>query len=390
MLALGWLLYAFFGVIFRSISPLITPIIADLHISYSQMGLILGSWQLASIGAAAFVGAALDKWGIRVSLFLGSLVMALSVGLRYFTTGFWSLLFVVAFLGVGAPLIAVGSAKIVALWFSGRDRGMAVGLSMTGPSIGGAFALAATNRFFMPVTGYNWRLTFALYGLMVLGVGLIWLLFAREAEAPVAAGRFEMGRVFMKLIKVRNVRVLLLSGLFAFSIHHGYTTWLPKMLEAQGLSPTAAGFAASIPLLAGIPSVSIIPRLVPPRWRARFIACMAVVIAMAVWPGGFHSRVFVYIGLALYGSSVSTLFPILILILMDTPEVGARYMGSAGGIYFSISEIGGFMGPLVVGALVEWTGSFHVSIFYVSALSLVIFILTFLLKDIGDPVPEPS
>lgn len=61
MLALVWLLYASFGAIHRSIAPLITPIIADLNISYSQMGLVLGSWQLTFIATAAFAGAALDK-----------------------------------------------------------------------------------------------------------------------------------------------------------------------------------------------------------------------------------------------------------------------------------------------------------------------------------------
>lgn len=390
MLALVWLLYASFGAIHRSIAPLITPIIADLNMSYSQMGLVLGSWQLTFIATAAFAGAALDKWGIRMSLFFGIVVIALSIGLRYFSTGFWSFLFVVALFGIGGPMISVGCPKTISLWFSGKDRGTAVGLYMTGPWIGGAFALSATNRLFMPLTGYNWRLTFAFYGLMALGVALIWWCFAREAESSAESGRFEMGRVFIKLIKVHNVRILLLSGLFSFAIHHGYTNWLPKILETKGLSPTIAGFAASIPLLAGIPALLIIPRVVPARWRGRFIACMTLVIAMALWPVAYSSGGFVYIGLALYGISTCILFPLLTLILMDTPEVGSRYMGSAGGIFFSISEIGGFMGPLVVGALVDWTDSFNAAVFYVSALSLVIFALTFLLKDIGDPEPNPS
>lgn len=56
------------------VPPLITPIIADLNMSYSQMGLVLGSCKLTFIAAAAFAGAALEKWPIRVSLFFGILV----------------------------------------------------------------------------------------------------------------------------------------------------------------------------------------------------------------------------------------------------------------------------------------------------------------------------
>jgi len=390
MLGIVWLLYASFGMIHRSVSPLITPIIADLNMSYSQMGLVLGSWQLTFIAAAVFAGAALDRWGIRIALFFGTLVVALSIGLRFFTAGFWSFLFVVALFGVGGPMISIGCPKTISLWFSGRDRGTAVGIYLTGPWIGGAFVLAATNRFVMPMTGYSWRLTFAVYGLMTLGIAVIWLFLAREAASSVGSERFGMGEVFLKLIKVHNVRILLLSGLFSFAIHHGYTNWLPKTREAQGLSPTMAGFAASIPLLAGIPTLLIIPRMVPPQWRGRFIACMTLVIASALWPVAYLGGVFIYIGLAVYGISVCTIFPMLTLILMDTPEVGSRYMGSAGGIYFSISEIGGFLGPLVVGAMVDWTGSFHAAVFYVSILSLAIFSLTFLLKDVGNTTAEVS
>jgi hypothetical protein len=51
MLALLALLYASFGLVTRSVAPLVTPILRDLQITYSEMGLILGSWQLTSRGS---------------------------------------------------------------------------------------------------------------------------------------------------------------------------------------------------------------------------------------------------------------------------------------------------------------------------------------------------
>lgn len=61
MLGLLWLIYMCFGIITRSLYPLVTPILADLQISYSQMGLIMGSWQLTYIGAATIVGFVIDR-----------------------------------------------------------------------------------------------------------------------------------------------------------------------------------------------------------------------------------------------------------------------------------------------------------------------------------------
>ena len=88
MLALLFWLYVSFGLVARAISPLVTPIIADLEMSYSQMGLILGSWQLTYIFSALAAGTILDKWGVRRSIIAGSMIIALSAVLRYFSYSF--------------------------------------------------------------------------------------------------------------------------------------------------------------------------------------------------------------------------------------------------------------------------------------------------------------
>jgi len=72
------------------------------------------------------------------------------------------------------------------------------------------------------------------------------------------------------------------------------------------------------------------------------------------------------------------------LILMDTPEVGERHMGLAGGIFFCIAEIGGFTGPLVMGTLADLTGSFLVVAFFLAGLSLMICVMTLLLKAVPE------
>ena len=96
MLALVWLLCWVFGAIARSISPLVTPILEDLNISYSQMGVILGAWPLTYIVVAVIGGAIIDRWGIRKSLLAGIIIIGLSEILRYFANGFIFLFLFVA------------------------------------------------------------------------------------------------------------------------------------------------------------------------------------------------------------------------------------------------------------------------------------------------------
>jgi len=388
ILALLWLLYAAWGLVSRSVAPLVTPILKDLNMSYGQMGLVLGSWQLTYIAVAIIAGAIIDKWGVRKSLFVGTVIIGLSAALRYFPSGFGSLLPVIALFGVGGPLISIGAPKTISVWFRGKSRGTAVGIYATGPWIGGILAFAATNSFIMPLTGYSWRLTFVFYGLLTFAVALLWWLLARDTKPTGGTESANISKVFGRLIKVRNVRVLLVAGLLFFAIMHGFTNWLPKILESGGLPPTTAGFAASIPLLASIPAVLVIPRVVPPHLRGRFIALLALLVAAALVVSVTASALPLLVGLVLFGIAGSSLLPLVILVLMETPEVGSRYMGSAGGIFFCVAEIGGFTGPLIMGALVDMTGAFLVGGVFLASLSLVILAVTFLLK--APPVPDPE
>jgi len=84
--------------------------------------------------------------------------------------------------------------------------------------------------------------------------------------------------------------------------------------------------------------------------------------------------------LLLFGFILSPFVPILTLILMDAPEVGSTCMGSAGGMFFSVSEIGGFTGPLIMGAVVDATGGFLAGTLLFAVLCLTFFVLTFFLK----------
>ncbi|KPK24324.1 MAG: hypothetical protein AMJ70_02240 [Dehalococcoidia bacterium SG8_51_3] len=353
--------------------------------SYSQMGIILGSWQLTYIIVAIIAGAILDRWGIKKSLFIGTVIIGLSATLRYFPIGFSTFLPIVAIFGIGGPLISVGAPKTIAGWFRGKGRGTAVGIYTTGPWIGGFIALSATNSLVMPVTGYSWRLTFVYYGLLVFSIALLWWFLARDIEPTEAKEGESIGRTFSRLIKIRNVRLILIMGLLSFAIMHGFTNWLPKIMESVGMSPTISGFVSSIPLIAGIPAVLVIPRLVPPRLRGRILAILAVVVTAALIVSVNTSGAPLFVGLVLFGISGSSLFPILMLILMDTPQIGEKHMGLAGGIFFCVAEIGGFSGPLVMGTLADMTGSFFAGAFFLASLSLTIFVMTLLLKAAPDP-----
>jgi len=381
ILVLLWLLYAAFGIISRSIFPLVTPILADLRLSYSQMGFILGSWQLTYIFAALVAGAVLDRWGVRKSIFAGAIVIGLSASLRYFTVGFISMLTAVALFGVGGPMISVGGPKAISFWFRGRSRGTAMGIYTTGSWFGGLMALALTNSLVMPLIDHSWRFTFVFYGTTAFAVALLWFLLAKGGGSGETQERIGIVAVFGQLVKIRNVRILLAMGLLSFAIIHGFSSWLPKILEDNGLSAASAGWAAALVIATGIPSILILPSMVPPRLRGRFIALFALLTAVHLFLVLKTSGIALYIFLAVLGFVIAPFMALLLLVLMDSPGVETRHMGSAGGMFFCVAEIGGFTGPLMMGILVDATGTFTAGAAFLAVLCLVMAGLTRMLKD---------
>ncbi len=379
-LSLLWLLYFSFGMVIRAIAPLVTPILKDLQLSYTQMGFILGSWQLTYILTAILAGTLIDKWGVRKSLTAGAIVIALSSALRYFPKGFEGMLGAVLLFGAGGSMISVGCPKAIFLWFREKNRGTAVGIYLTGAWLGGIFSLTCTNSLIMPLTGYSWRYTFAIYGFFTFIAALLCWLFVREKESRETRKDAGIMKVFCRLIGVRNVQVVLTLGFFSFIIIHGFPNWLPEFLEISGHSPSLAGVMAAISLAAGVPALLIIPRLIPTPSRGRFLAVSAFLTILSLVTVFATSGMAQVMGLVLFGFITSPIVSILTLILMDTPEVGSESMGSAVGMFFCIAEIGGFTGPLIIGALIDLTGAFLATAILLVVLCLAFSALTLLLK----------
>jgi MFS transporter, CP family, cyanate transporter len=387
MLALLWLIYFSFGLVARSPSPLVTPIIRDLNLTFGQIGFVLGSWQMTYILIAVMAGVIMDRWGIRKSIFAGALVIGLSAALRSLSTGFATLFIFVALFGIGGPMISIGCPKAIAQWFKGKERGTAVGIYTTGPWVGGMVSLATTNSVIMPMVGNNWRFAFVFCGMIAFFFAMLWWFMAKEAEEAVSSERSGVVEVLSALIKIHNVRIILIAGLFSFAIGHGFSAWLPKILEQTGMSPVWAGYAAAIPYLTSIPSVLLFPRMIPQRTRGRVIALFSVLAGLGIMLIS-ATDLPVFIGLLIFGATGICIFPLLVLELMETPSVGTRYLGSATGVFFCVAEIGGFLGPFIVGFFVDLTQSFIAGTGFLATLGGLIFILMFLLKPRSEVLPS--
>ena len=150
------------------------------------------------------------------------------------------------------------------------------------------------------------------------------------------------------------------------------------------MSASHAGWAAAVSIAAGIPSILIIPTMLPPRFRGGIIAIFAILTSINIVLVMKISGTALYLGLATLGFISAPFMALLLLILMDSPGVETRHMGSAGGMFFCVAEIGGFTGPFIMGILVDATGSFMAGALFLAGLCLVLAALTFLLYTASE------
>lgn len=386
MLAGVWLSYFVFGLTTAALAPLVQPVTTDLGMNHSQMGSILGGWQLVYIASAMVCGAFLDRVGIRRGIMIAGLIIAGSNVLRALSQDYLTLFLAVAIFGLGGPLVSVGAPKLISQWFGANERGFAMGVYITGASLGNMTSLAVTNAVMMPLMDGSWRAVLLAYAGVVLFAGLVWTIIAahpasREVERKAAAEpRLPQRQIFAQLFRNRAVRIVLLMSVCAFFINHGFNNWLPEILRSSGMTAEAAGLWASIPTAIGILGALTIPRLATPPRRVPIIVGILVCSAVATQMIRIGGDIPLLIGVIGQGLSRGSMLSLLMLVLIEAPGVDLKSMGSAGGLFFSAAEIGGVLGPLTMGAVSDATGGFAMGLNLLTAMAVILLGLLWLLK----------
>jgi len=384
ILGLGWLVYFSFGMVSSSLPPLVSTIREELDLTFSQFGAVLGAWPLTYIAVAYVEGMLIDRFGIRKSVALAGLLLSLSAFLRSLAWDYVTLFIAVAVFGLGGPMVSIGLPKSIAVWFSGRERGTATGIYITGLAVGSSFALAVTSSLVSHLAG-SWRNTFLAYSIGAVLVAGLWYVLGRDspdiADTNEAVNRTSKD-VFREALRNRNVWLVVIVGFAGFMTNHGLRSWLPTVFELQSMTSVEAGVLASVPMLAGMLGSICINRV-----SAQLTSRKPVLLALLATTGvgillmGTSSGPVLWAIAIVYGFCSGALLPLLMLVLMDMRDVGKEHMAAAGGLYFTVGEIGGFGGPSIMGYINDRTGSFLPSFVVFSILTEMMLIPTFILEE---------
>lgn len=383
-----WLTYLSFGAIAVSLAPLVVPIQRDLGLSHAAMGSIMGAWQFVYIGAALPAGLLLDRLGARIALTLGAVCIALSAFGRGLADDYWPLLGAVMVFGLGGPIISSGAPKVVTEIFQGSQRGLAMGVYMTGPTLGGILALTLTHSVLLPAFDDDWRSLVTLWGWVALLAGGVWLIIA-TVLGPRVSGFSDRSDLdsergerpsIESLFQLPGLTLVLVMSVGVFLINHGLNNWLPELLRQGGMSAVQSGYWAALPMLVGIAGSLTIPRLATPERRFVILSGLCLAAALASLLLTFTGEALVVSALLVQGLVRSSLMTVLVLTLMELPGMKTEQSGTASGLFFSAAEVGGVLGPLGLGLAYDLTGTFHAGLYALTAISAAMMLGTLRLR----------
>ena len=375
-----WLVYFCFGLSVASLAPLVQVIELDLSIEHALMGTILGAWPIVYIASSLPCGALLDRYGTSNMLVASTLIIALAIALRGFAETYFDLLFTMVLFGLVAPIISTGAPKVISIWFTGKERGLGTGVYFTGNALGGITALALSNSFLLPIVGNNWRYIFFIYGCLIILAGLIWLLISRnnlyrETEAKIKFNKKIKYRTVIKnLLKQDFIRLVLIMGLFILFFNHGLTQWLPTILVENGMNKVDAGYWSAIPALIGLISAPFINQLATPQYRLQILMGLFVCAAFATLLIYLNHPSTLFLGLFLQGMCRGAMNGIAILMLIDNEDDKGNNVGAATGLYWTVGEVGGALGPATVGTIASLTGNFDAALFMMTIIAGILII----------------
>ena len=181
-LALVFLTRTSMGFQFQSVASVAPLMIADLGLSYTQFGWVFGLYMLPGAFFALPGGVLGQRVGERRMVVAGLALMVAGGALTAGAGGFGTAVAGRVVSGVGAVVMNILLAKMVADWFAGKELSTAMAVMLTSWPVGLGLAAATLGGV---AAGASWRAAVVVTALAA-GVGLLLMLLYRNAPGGAA------------------------------------------------------------------------------------------------------------------------------------------------------------------------------------------------------------
>jgi MFS transporter, ACS family, tartrate transporter len=340
----------------------------------------------------------LDKVGARIWIARVMITWGLISGAMAFVQGpnsFYALRFL---LGAAEAGFFPGIILYLSYWFPARQRAAVTAIFMAAAPLSTVLGSPVSGALLemhgvLGLSGWQWMFIVEAVPAIILGVVVLfymtdrpekakwlrddernWLVITMNAEAAKKAGTASHS-VWRGLADPRVIALSLVyfgtsAGLYTLGI------WAPQIIKEFGLSSLQVGFLNALPGIVAIVAMVLWARHSDRSGERTWHvvgACLLASLGLAL--AGFAGSVLaVLLALTLVNIGISSAKPPL----WSMPTMFLSGSAAAAGIATinSIGNLGGFVGPAMIGWIKDITGSFQGGLFFVAGLLVLSAILT--------------
>ncbi len=376
---------------FNSFGVFVTPLVSEFGWSRASLtGAVSFVYVVAAL-VSIVLGRMNDRFGPRLIMTICGIILGFGYLLMSTVWSIWSFyIFCCVFIGIGIAGIDVVLLSTVARWFV-KKRGIMTGIVKVGTGAGMLAMPILINRL---VSGYGWRTTLIILGIIALVLFFIFAQFlfrdpSQKGLAPdglqnMSTGKdwhVEKGLTFKDALKTRQFyTIAIVYTLFytcsnTMMIHivpHGIDLGLSGANAAKVLS-TLGALSIGGRFLMGIAGDRM------GNIRAMFI-CFVILLTGLTWLQFSHNMWMLIIFAIIHGFAHGGVFSVISPILAEL--FGTVSHGLIFGIVAFISSIGGFIGPVTAGYIFDSRGTYGIAFMALAAMSFLGLIATLTLKPV--------
>jgi MFS family permease len=327
--------------VFHSLIPTLPIYLSRLGSTEVEIGILIGSFTVASLVLRPFVGRALVKKPEKNFMMAGALLYAFASVGYLLTSPFWPFLMVRVLQGIGFACFHTASFTLIANISSESHRGESLSYFWLAPNT--SAALAPTLGMFL----IN-RFSFTILFLVCLGLSLCSLLITSRLRRKKIAPLHESSIEDSFFLSRKGLPPSIINS-FSLFIWAGIATFFPLYAVNHGVANPGFFFTTvAIMLILGRALGGKILDLYS-KERIILPCLMTGIIALVILSFSTTLPMFILVAVIL-GMGYAFLSPVLVVYTLE--RVGSS-PGPAMGTFTAITDLGISLGPVMMGIILE-------------------------------------
>ena len=355
----------------------------ELLLTHAQTSLLFTAPILMLVALAIPGGIIADRIGFRKAAGIGIIIVAVGAMLRSLATDAPSLLAFTFIYGIGIGLSFPNLSKLVSSWVPQEKAGVATGIFTAGLVGGPALALASTIPIVFPITNTT-QGVFLTWGITPVITAILWWVLVKDPPRNSLHNETATKTSISYRRVLRDKHLWLIATIFLLHnlFFYTWTGWMPTLIRMKGATPELAGLITSVVLWVAIPTLFLMPRLAYKLGvRKPFVLVPAIVLALAALGAIYTNITMSWLLMVIVGIANVTRFSTILA--LPTEIMSKEEIGTASGLVLSIGYIGGIIGPLIGGRILDLTGNLNQSLILLIGISIAAAVLASRLPETG-------